>query len=100
MSRMALLFVYDPVLHHEETIRSVLTDKTTRSHRLRNSKLCKKSSVSQGGGPGAVVQEPAWKVGDRGIEHRSSIQVSKKQTVSSPLTRKDSIVWGAPVTGK
>ena len=34
---------------------------------------------------------PAWKVGDRGLEPRSGIQVSKKQNVSSPLTRKDSI---------
>ena len=29
----------------------------------------------------------AWKVGDRGFERRSGIQVSKKQNVSSPLTR-------------
>ena len=32
---------------------------------------------------------PAWKVGDRGFEPLSGLQVSKKQTVSSPLTRED-----------
>ena len=36
---------------------------------------------------------PAWKVRDRGFEPRSGIQVSKKEIVSSLLTRKDSIVW-------
>ena len=42
---------------------------------------------------GALVQWvklPAWKVGD--------LQVSKKQNVSSSLTRKDSISWGTAVT--
>ena len=85
MSRMALLFVYDTALHHEETIRSVLTDKTTRSHRLCNSKHF----------PGAVLNLPAWKAGNRGVEHDSGIQVSKKQTISSRLTRKDLILLGA-----
>ena len=37
----------------------------------------------------------AWKVGDRGFEPRSGIQVSKKQNVFSLLTRKDLILWGA-----
>ena len=37
----------------------------------------------------------AWKAGDRGFEPHSGLQVSKKQNVSSPLTRKDSILWGA-----
>ena len=32
---------------------------------------------------------PAWKVGNRGFEPRSGIQVSMKQNVSSLLTRKD-----------
>ena len=41
---------------------------------------------------------PAWKVGDHGFEPHSGIQVSKKQNVSSPLTRNDSILWGASVT--
>ena len=36
---------------------------------------------------------PAWKVGDRGFEPHSGLQVSKKQNVSSPLTRKNSILW-------
>ena len=42
---------------------------------------------------------PARKeVGDRGFEPLSGIQVSKKQNVSSPLTRRYSILWGASVT--
>ena len=32
---------------------------------------------------------PAWKVEDRGFEPRSGIQVSNKQNVSYPLTRKN-----------
>ena len=40
---------------------------------------------------------PAWKVGNRGFEPHSGLQVSKKQNVSSPLTLKDSILWGASV---
>ena len=38
---------------------------------------------------------PAWKVGDRGLEAHSGLQVSKKQNVSSPRTREDSILWVA-----
>ena len=34
----------------------------------------------------------AWKVGDRGLEPHSGLQVSEKQNVSSPLTRKDLIL--------
>ena len=52
---------------------------------------------------GALVQWlklPAWKVGDRGFEPHFGLQVSKKQNVSSPLTREDSILWGASVTGR
>ena len=50
---------------------------------------------------GALVQWlklPDWKGGDRGFDPNSGLQVSKKQTVSSPLTRKDSILWRALVT--
>ena len=36
---------------------------------------------------------PAWKVGDRGFEPRSDIQVLNKQNVFSLLTRKDYILW-------
>ena len=39
---------------------------------------------------------PASKVGDRGFVPRSGIQVSKKQNVSSPLTRNDSTLWEPP----
>ena len=35
--------------------------------------------------------KPAWKVRDRGFEPHSGLQV---ENVSSPLTRKDSILWG------
>ena len=44
-----------------------------------------------GGGPGAVVKA-VWKVGDRGLEPRSDIQVSNKLKVSSSLTRQDLIL--------
>ena len=40
----------------------------------------------------------AWKGGDRGFEPHSDLEVSKKQNVSSPPTRKDSIMWGTSVT--
>ena len=39
----------------------------------------------------------AWKVGDCGFK-LSGLQASMKQNLSSPLTRKDSILWGASVT--
>ena len=41
-------------------------------------------------GPGAVVR-------DCGLEPHSGLQVSKQQNVSSPLTREDSMLWGAYV---
>ena len=47
---------------------------------------------------GALVQwlkMPSWKVRDRGFELHSDLQVSKKQNVSSPLTREDLILSGA-----
>ena len=40
-------------------------------------------------GPLQWLKLPAWKVGDRGFEPRSGIRFSKKQNVSSPLSRKD-----------
>ena len=40
---------------------------------------------------------PAWKVEDRGFEPHSGLYVSRKQNASSPLTREDSILWGASV---
>ena len=46
---------------------------------------------------GALVQLPAWKIGDRGFESHSGLQISKKQNISFPITRKDSILWGASV---
>ena len=41
-----------------------------------------------------MVNLPALKAGDRGFEPHSGLQVAKKQNVSSPLTRKDSILLG------
>ena len=41
---------------------------------------------------------PAWKISVREFEPYAVLQVSKIQNVSSPLTRKDSILWGAFVT--
>ena len=41
--------------------------------------------------PGAVVEAAC-------LEPHSGLQVSKKQNVSSRLTRKDLILWGAIVT--
>ena len=54
----------------------------------------------QGGNGGLLhwLKLPVWKVGDRGFEPQSSLQVSKRQNVSSLLTRKDAILWGASVT--
>ena len=46
------------------------------------------------------LKQPAWKVGDSGFEPLYGLQVSKKQNVSSPLTREDSILSGASVTKK
>ena len=43
-------------------------------------------------GPCAMV------VGDRGLEPHPGPQISKKQNVSSPLIRKDLILWGASMT--
>ena len=51
-----------------------------------------------GGGPGPWLKLPALKVGGRGCEPHSGLQVSKKETVSPPLTRNDSILWRASVT--
>ena len=56
--------------------------------------ICFGSTLCMVGG-GAQVQWlmlPAWKVEDRGFVSRSGLHVS------SPLTRKDSILVGVPVT--
>ena len=37
---------------------------------------------------------PAWKVGIRGFEPHSGLQVSKKQNISSPLARKNIYIVG------
>ena len=50
---------------------------------------------------GALMQWlklPAWKVGDRGLEPHSGLEILKDQNVSSLFPRKDSILWGASVT--
>ena len=46
------------------------------------------------GRAGALVQWlmlPDLKIGDRGFKPHSGFQISKKQNVSSPFTRKDTI---------
>ena len=51
-------------------------------------------------GAGGLVhwlKTPAWKVGDRGFEPHSGLQVSKKEKIF-PITLKDSILWGAHLT--
>ena len=58
-------------------------------------KVCYTSHISWSARARALMQWlklPAWKVGDRGFEPHSGLQVS------SPLTRNDSILWGASVT--
>ena len=40
--------------------------------------------VGKGGGLVQWLKLPAWKVGDRGLEPHSGLQVSKQQYVSSP----------------
>ena len=55
------------------------------------------SLKQQGGDPGSVIE--AARLGSQRSRVRPTpcIEVSKEQNVSSPLTRKDSILWGAPV---
>ena len=45
-----------------------------------------------------MVIAASLKVGDRGLKLHSDLQVSKKQNVSSPLPRNDSILRGTSVT--
>ena len=52
----------------------------------------------QGGGTGAVVETACLESRRLRARPRSGIQVSKKQNVSSPLTHKDSVLWGAYMT--
>ena len=44
------------------------------------------------------LKRPAWKVGNRGFEPHTRLQISKKQNVLSPLIRIDSIVWETSAT--
>ena len=72
-------------------------------HVVNISALKMKIIFTNDSGRGAMVQWlklPAWKVGDSGFELRSGIQVSKKQNVSSLLTRENSILWRVSVTEK
>ena len=41
---------------------------------------------------------PAWKVGDRGFDPTLALKFQRNKNVSSPLTRQDSILFGASVT--
>ena len=67
------------------------------SERLYPALFCT-SSGSRAGALGQWLKLPAWKFGDRVFEPHSGLRASKKQTVSSPLIRKDIILWGISVT--
>ena len=54
----------------------------------------------QGGGPGAVVKSACLENRRARVRPPTGIQVSKKQIVTSSLTCKDLILWGASVTQK
>ena len=58
--------------------------------------LCDMFKVSVGGGPGAVVKAACLE--SRWCEPNSGLQVSKKQNVPSPLTRKYSLLWGTSMS--
>ena len=45
-----------------------------------------------------LLKQPTWKIGYREFDPRSGVQVSKKQNVSSLLTRKYLFLWGASLT--
>ena len=45
-----------------------------------------------------LLKLPAWKIGERGFEPHSGLQVSRKLNLSSTFTRKDPILWRASVT--
>ena len=68
--------------------------------RLSSTPCCVEVSNRQRRGIMQWLKLPAWKVRDRGFEHHSGFQVSKKQYVPFPFTHKDSILWGASVTEK
>ena len=60
--------------------------------------------IMGGGGGGEWQMQwlklPACKVGDRGFEPHSGLQISKKQTIFSLLTREDSILLGSSVAAR
>ena len=65
---------------------------------VSSSACCGNATGCGHGGLMQWLKLPAWKFGDSWFEPRSGIQVSNKQIVSSPLNRKDFILWGASVT--
>ena len=52
--------------------------------------------VLTGRGPGQWVKLPAWKIGDRGFEPHSRLQVSKKKNVSLPRSLVKNKYCGEP----
>ena len=52
------------------------------------------------GGPGAVVNAACLESQRSRVRTQSGFQVSKKQNVSSPFTRNDTILWKASVTAR
>ena len=69
-----------------------------KAERKRNNIYSDVSLMYRAGALMQWVKLPAWEVGDRGFEPHCGLQVLKKQNVPFSLTRKDSILWGAPVT--
>ena len=72
---------------------------TCLSHRQQpTSRVCWVRCVTSAGALVQWLKLLAWKFVDRWFRAPLRPQVSKKQNVSSPLTRKHPILWGTSVT--
>ena len=60
-----------------------------------NAHSCTWPQKIKGSGVGVVVTSHACHVGACGFVLSSGIRISKKRNVSFPLTREDSVLWGA-----
>ena len=78
-----------PFSKYRKKIRHIIVTQLFIKTKYRLSSRTALLQNEIGGGPGAGVKAA-----------RSGIQVSKKQNVSSLLTRKDSIYRGASLTGE
>ena len=86
------------IVHIDQKHDDVNLNGTAESNRMGECCTVRKTYYSTSllsGGPGAVVKTAYL---NRGFEPQAlASQVSKKQNVSSPLTRKKSILWGGSV---